>query len=287
MCKTGNDICNDYGFHFLDKVKTPFIELITVGKDIRYSSSYHWNNKNRPAAVLFQYTLSGSGTVKIDNKSYIVDKGKAFFLKMPDDESYCFDEKNNQAPWEFVYIIISGEGVLPYFEYAVQHSGKIMDIPDFHPAVKILLDLYNKAENGLIKNAFAADSRAFEFLCALCDMTVKKSSGLTDRAKNYLEQNFEKQITLEAAARQLGVSQSHLSREFVKHTGEKPIQYLTKLRIERAVYLLNSTDLKLDEISSRCGFSDSNYFGKTFKKYMNISPAEFRRQSKLYGYISI
>ena len=286
MCKKDLDICDDYAFHFFDNVKTPIVELIAVGRDVRYSCDYYWNNKNRPEAVLFQYTLSGSGMVKIKDKVYEIDKGKAFFLKMPDDESYYFDEKNNAAPWEFVYLILGGDGILPYFEYVVEHYGKILTLFDYHPAVKILLDLYDKARLGNIKNAFAADSQIFQFLCALCDCGVTSTSNLTDKAKEYLESNFDRQITLAQTAQYLGISPSHLSREFLKYTNEKPIHYLTKIRIENAVRMLHSTNLKLEEISMKCGFSDCNYFGKVFKKYMNISPGEFRKQSQLYGYIS-
>lgn len=102
-----------------------------------------------------------------------------------------------------------------------------------------------------------------------------------------MEQHFDHPITLLEAAETLGVSQSHLSREFVKYTGEQPIRYLTKVRLEYAVKLLHSTDMRLEEVSAACGFADSNYFSKVFKKYMKASPGELRRQMRALGYANV
>lgn len=234
--------------------------------------------------MLFQYTLSGSGTIEIGGKKHIVDKGKAFFLKMPSDESYYFDEENNSAPWKFVYIIFNGIAAEEFYKYSTERTGNIMSLPEFHTAVRILLDLCGKALNSNIKNVFDASSELIQFLCALCSPCISQNSNLVDSAIDYFKNNFEKQITIAMAADYLGVSHSHLTREFLKYTKEKPSDYLTKLRMEKAVELLNSTNMKLKEVSRQCGYSDENYFGKVFKKYIKISPAEFRAQSKTYGY---
>lgn len=284
MYKNQANIHNDHAFHFFDNFNSSFIELIAVGSDVINNSDYHWCNKERPEAMLFQYTLSGSGTVEIGGKKYIVDQGKAFFLKMPADESYYFDEESNSAPWKFVYIIFNGSAAEEFYKYSTERTGSIISLPEFHPAVRILMDLYGRALNSNIKNVFDASSALIQFLCALCSPCISQNSNLVDSAIDYFKRNFEKQITIAMAADYLGVSHSHLTREFLKYTKEKPSDYLTKLRMEKAVELLNSTNIKLKDISRQCGYSDENYFGKVFKKYIKISPAEFRAQSKTYGY---
>ncbi len=283
------DFCDDYGFRFLEHVEEPAIQLSAVGWQRRNNGEYYWNNKNRPDCVLFQYTLNGSGTLKTEDGIFTVKKGEAFFLRMPGSESYYFDEENNQAPWEFIYIMFSGKGVSPYYQYIINHVGKIISISSHHPAIKQLMDLYFQARNGLLQNVFMAEAGAFQFLCALCDASSveERRSSLTDRAKAYMEQNFDKPITLAGVAEYLGVSQSHFTREFVKYTGEQPVRYLTKIRLEHSIKLLHSTDMRLEEISVSCGFSDCNYFGKVFKKYMNESPGELRRQMKAQGYVRV
>lgn len=285
MSKNAVNLHNDHAFHFFDEFKLSFIEPIAIGSDIINNSDYYWCNKKRPDAYLFQYTLRGSGTVEINSRKYIADKGKAFFLKMPADESYYFDEENNTAPWEFVYVIFSGSAAEEFYNFLTERTGKIIALPEYHPAIRILIDLCNKSLNSDVKSVFEAGSGLIQFLCSLCIPVASQKSNLVDNAKEYLNNNFEKQITIAMTADYLGVSQSHLSREFIKHTKEKPSDYLTKLRIEKAVELLNSTDMKQNEISRLCGYSNENYFGKVFKKYMKISPSVFREQSKTFGYI--
>ena len=75
------EICDDYGFRFLDQVETPAVQLFAVGKQSRNTNQYYWNNKDRYPSFLFQYTLNGSGTLNVNNKTHIIKKGKLFFCK--------------------------------------------------------------------------------------------------------------------------------------------------------------------------------------------------------------
>lgn len=284
------DICDDYGFHFLEHVENPPIQLIGVGKQSRYSKDYYWDNSKRTPCYLFQYTLNGSGTLKTGEESFILEKGDAFFLRMPDEDIYFFDEEKNTAPWELVYIMFSGDGIAPYYDYVENRFGKVMRLSEYHPAIRKLFELHQKAKNGHLKTSFAAECEVFGFLCLLCDNEEQETLvrlPLVESAKEYMNSNFYKNLSLLSVAEQLGVSQSHLSREFVKYTGEQPIKYLTKVRLEKAIDMLCSTDGNLESIGIACGFENGNYFSKVFRKYMGTSPGEFRRQVKVQGYKNI
>ncbi|MDE6963167.1 MAG: AraC family transcriptional regulator [Lachnospiraceae bacterium] len=290
MNKNEKEICEDYGFLFCDNVENPAVRLTAIGWQKRNSREYYWDNRERPFGFLFQYTLKGSGTLKTGEGTFQVREGEAFFVRMPEEEIYYFDEENNKPCWEFIYIMFSGSGVLPYYQYIVNHLGKVLRLPEYHPAVKQLFELHFQAKNGLLQNAFTADCGAFRFLCLLCDMSgggKESRSGLVEKAKAYMEENFQRQISLCEAAAKLGVSQSHLSREFFKYTGEQPVRYLTRLRVENAVKLLHEGNMTIEEISARCGFSDGNYFNKVFKRYMKVSPGELRKQMREQGYLSV
>lgn len=281
------DVCEDYGFRFLENVEKPAVKLLAVGKQEISSGQYDWDNRNREACYLFQYTFSGSGTLRTGEQLYTLRQGDAFFLKMPEEERYYFDEGKNEAPWKFIYVMFEGEAVQSYYEYVIGRAGKVLHLDLYHPAVNVLQELHEKAKEGLLSNAFEADSEVFRFLCLLCLMdTEEKKNTLVDRAKAYIEKNYAVQMTLAQAAEALGISQSHLSREFVRITGEQPIHYLTKVRLEHATRLLRTTEADLNEISRQCGFSDGNYFCKVFRRYMKISPGELRKQIRAYGYSS-
>jgi ligand-binding sensor protein/AraC-like DNA-binding protein len=72
------------------------------------------------------------------------------------------------------------------------------------------------------------------------------------------------------------VSPSYFSRLFTKDVGESYSHFISRLRVEWAKGLLESTDCSVQEISDKLGFSDSGYFIKTFKKHVGVTPAFYR-----------
>ena len=85
---------DNYAFHFLNDVEHPVVRLNAVGKERCSTDAYYWDNSRRPDCYLFQYTLNGSGMVRIEGEELMIRKGTGFFLKMPGPECYYFDEKN-------------------------------------------------------------------------------------------------------------------------------------------------------------------------------------------------
>ncbi|MNP57431.1 putative response regulatory protein [compost metagenome] len=73
---------------------------------------------------------------------------------------------------------------------------------------------------------------------------------------------------------------SYLSRTFKKEVGTNFIEYLTTVRVERAISLLKEQDLKAFEIAKAVGISDSNYFSTCFKKYTGVSVSDYRKTIK-------
>lgn len=75
------------------------------------------------------------------------------------------------------------------------------------------------------------------------------------------------------------MSKSKLVNLFHHATGKTPIEYLIFVRLTNAMKLLQNTDRSITEIAYKTGFSDSNYFSRQFKKYVGVSPSEYRKQS--------
>ena len=74
----------------------------------------------------------------------------------------------------------------------------------------------------------------------------------------------------------IGYSQSHFSSLFKNRTGESPIAYFIRLKVEYACKLLKETDLKINQICFKIGIEDSFYFSRLFSKAMGMSPTEYR-----------
>lgn len=117
-----------------------------------------------------------------------------------------------------------------------------------------------------------------EYLEAICQY-IDGGQNLTGKVKLMVAERYgDYQFGLAPAADRLGLSSAYLSRLFKKETGENFVDYLVKFRIEKAMYLLETTKLKNSEISIMVGFEDERYFGKVFKKKCGLTPRQYREE---------
>jgi len=101
------------------------------------------------------------------------------------------------------------------------------------------------------------------------------------KAREYINSNFSTtDISLFSTASYVGISPNHLSAVFAQETGENFIEYLTRVRMERAKQLLKSTAMKITDITTETGFNDTHYFSYIFKKHTGLSPREFRQKEQ-------
>lgn len=96
---------------------------------------------------------------------------------------------------------------------------------------------------------------------------------------NFIHTNFERDISLGDIARFVFLSPSYFTRAFKEETGVSPINYLLKVRIERAKELLADTSLKISDIALSVGFSNQQRFNEMFKKYAHLTPLQYRKKS--------
>lgn len=99
-----------------------------------------------------------------------------------------------------------------------------------------------------------------------------------EKAKAYLDDHFQDNVTLETVARHVGLSTYYFSKLFKERAGVTFIDYLTQLRVEKAKHLLLTSDKSLKEICFEVGYRDPNYFSRVFKKTTGVTPSAFRRQ---------
>lgn len=106
-----------------------------------------------------------------------------------------------------------------------------------------------------------------------CEQT---SSGILDVAKEYIRNNYHKQISLDDVSFYVNISPYYFSRIFKEGTGENFIEYLTSVRMEKAKELLGNGEYSMKEIGVMVGFSDPNYFSRSFKKNVGVTPTEYK-----------
>jgi transcriptional regulator GlxA family with amidase domain len=91
-----------------------------------------------------------------------------------------------------------------------------------------------------------------------------------------IETRYAKKITLDELAKKSHLSQRHFARVFQECIGRSPIDYLINVRCQKAAELLKGTERTITDIAFGCGFSDSNYFTRCFRKTMNQTPNQYR-----------
>lgn len=97
--------------------------------------------------------------------------------------------------------------------------------------------------------------------------------------KEYISRNFsEVTLSVKDISAHVFLSTSYICTFFKNETGKTLNQYLTEYRMEQAKRLLEDPRYKISDISSRVGYSDGHYFGKSFKKYSGLSPSEYREK---------
>ncbi|HEY9062880.1 MAG TPA: AraC family transcriptional regulator [Pseudobacteroides sp.] len=94
---------------------------------------------------------------------------------------------------------------------------------------------------------------------------------------NYINNNFERDITISDIAKYVFLSPSYFARAFKEEMGTSPINYLLKVRIERAKEILADESLKISDIAYEIGFSNQQRFNEIFKKYTKMTPLKYRK----------
>lgn len=92
----------------------------------------------------------------------------------------------------------------------------------------------------------------------------------------YIDENFQRNLTRESVAEHFSITPNHISRLFQQEGGDTFTEYLTRVRIERAKYMLREYSATLKGIAASCGFRSAHYFCRVFRKTMGITPTMYR-----------
>lgn len=96
---------------------------------------------------------------------------------------------------------------------------------------------------------------------------------------SYVQLHLSENLTVAELAQRVNQSQDYFSKQFLIHTGQRPLNYIHEKKIERAQYLIATTDKTFLEIAMDTGFSNLPHFSKIFKQIVSLTPGEYRHQN--------
>lgn len=95
---------------------------------------------------------------------------------------------------------------------------------------------------------------------------------------SYIQLNLNQELSVTFLAERANLHTDYFSRLFQQYTGERPVKYIQEKRIERAQYLMVTTQMTYSEIATQTGFENVFYFSKIFKKITGMSPGNYKKQ---------
>jgi len=274
---------------FKDDLFSEFIQLKNIGRQIRTSTSYRHHGLTRRDifdCVLFQYTYSGVGTIRIGETVTSLIPGRGFLIDTPGDYEYYLDSGNNE--WEFIYITLQGEWARRLAHNIIHNLGNILNIDKSSGLIQLLENVYENVKQRKVKDLFDASTLAYMFLMELfrlsSDVISERYPPLVARALGLISEDYHKIDSIESLAAMLSVSKAHLIRLFSQHTGMTPGQCLIRTRLENAMSQLQNTNHSLDDIAASVGFTNGNYLGKVLRKHLGMSTEEYRNTQSITSF---
>ena len=239
---------------------------------------------------LFHYIISGTGTLMADNikgetQTYSIKSRQGFLIFPGQITTYIADQN---LPWEYVWIEFDGLRV----KEALDLTELSVNTPVYHSHSK---DLREQLMNEMLyivhhakESPFHLIGHLYLFLDYLTQSAKTKklvqSSKMSDyyikEAINYIEQNFQNNITIEDIAAVCGINRSYFGKIFRNSIGRSPQEFLMNYRMVKATELLKLTSLSIAEIGSAVGYENQLHFSRAFKTIYGVSPREWRNQHR-------
>ena len=208
---------------------------------------------------LIHFVLNGKGILINSRGTHTVSKGEMFIIREGEQTTYIADKDD---PWEYTWIAFRGNRTA-LFDNAAD-------------VIKTPAELDAKLCEYVMRNDKSPDiflSILYELIYHLFDADSKET--VDERIRNvhrYIKYNYMEEISISELAAAAGFERSYLYRIFKQRYGVGPKEYLTKVRLDKAKWLL-ARGYSVAECAYLIGYSDAFSFSKAYKKRFGVSPS--------------
>lgn len=230
---------------------------------------------------LLFYVLEGGISVTCDGRTMTADKGKTGFIHMRELEEYRAEGKA-----ELLWMHLNGGSIDSVYQYIMElYDGFVFG----HRQVREFRYMFKQLLSACLSESSASETersrQIYDMLMHLLEGAVTLSKGgqpldvTYERALRFIEGNIEKAISLRDIADAVNMSQYHFSRLFKKACGHSPYEYLLMARMDKAKYLLRTTDIPIKNIAQQVGYLNASTFSSVFTTKVGLSPKAFRAEA--------
>lgn len=268
-----------------EKVETIYKEkyFISIGHDVFHLEDIHYSYECARLLLEYQFTYQNELSVSIraleESKGMVIDnlfehiysqieigdlEGlTSSFHKI---EEYC--RLNLLKESEIKMLLTHNQFLLKVF-LENRYEQKRSEFPSYYELTQAIRHISNLVD--LL-------SLSVEY-CKKLSLIVAASGAdnVIMRVRAYVEKNYQKDLKLEGIAKMFNYNSAYLGKLFKKEIGENFNNFLDHIRIENAKKMLLDTDLKVYQVSERVGYSNIDYFYAKFKRYVGISPKEYKK----------
>ena len=260
-----------------------------------YTGIPHWHDFSELVIL-----TAGSGRQNINGVSYPVSAGDVFVIS--GRTTHYFEDYRDLEIVNILFAEHVFQGIreylnrLPGYQLIFRFEPELRTGKEFHNTLHLsadslapILHIIREMEAELSGRASGYEAVVVTYLFDLvillsrCQENRSGNQPITRLADLFskLEASFQEDWTLERMAKYANMSVNTLLRNFQAAAKQTPLDYLTSLRLNAASHLLVHTDRPVSEIAFDCGFHDSNYFTKRFRKFYRMTPTKFRRGKQL------
>lgn len=226
--------------------------------------------------------LEGDAVWEIEDRSYQIRPGDIIFLNMGQKRHFTHFGQTGFRLCVFV-IKRSAFQNMQHFLFLLdrtKHQKNVIQQSALAPLLKEIYDEWTaessfsyELASAKLTEFFIKAERVFGDTGFPLGKVDQKMLMLTD----YIDANIANEITLAAAAQMAGMTQSALSRKFAAINGITFKEYVVERKLERAIFLLQNTQMKMSEIALECGFDSISGFYCAFKKRLGSTPSKFAK----------
>lgn len=231
-------------------------------------------------SYLLVLTHAGAGGLAYGGKTYSLTADEGFFI---DCRSFHHYYTTSTQGWHFTFLHFDGSTLYEFF-HQFQLSGSVkFSLSKNSKIPEMITSLFQAQEKPQFSTELVTSCILTNLVTELIvagthpGRIYQAAPRWIEEIRAYLDDHADEEITLTRLAAEFGISKFHLSREFHKHTGLAPNDYLICVRLNRSKELLKYSDFSIAQIGEMVGVPNSNHYLYLFKTREGMTPSAYRK----------